>query len=281
MYQALEDRYIFKIEEKEYPFYNSDLILLEPSTNGNIKFGLECENEIIAEFELQIFQAAEEYNDFRIIKSFPDQPVLVSYGRQENKIEEFFYKSTPEIWFADGSVLEGSSLSKLKEEVEPYQKGKIISWDWAGIDLAKESQDINPKITDSIQYRSIENLMRSDYDIIYDDDYSGEIADLIAMKKDVNKIRVELYHLKYAKGGKVNTRIDNLYEVCGQAQKSIHWKFREGKEFFEHLLRRKTKFHQGEHCPRLQKGTEQDLIELLNLAKNRLPLEFKIFIVQP
>jgi hypothetical protein len=281
MYQATEDRYEFRIGDNGYYLYNSELVLIEPSVDGNIKFGLESNNVIVARFELQIFPATTEYNDFRIVKTYPDEPVTVVYGRQEVAIEGFFYKSTPEIWFADGSVLEGSSLSELKEDIEPYQKGKIITWDWTGIDLSKESQDVNPKITDSIQYRCIEILGRADYDIIYDDDYSGEIADIITVKKTDAKIFIELYHLKFAKKGKVNTRIDNLYEVCGQAQKSIHWNFKQGKEFFEHLLRRKIKTLKGEQCTRLQKGTEQLLTELMSLAKYKIPLEFKIYIVQP
>lgn len=281
MYQASEDRYEFKIGDSRYYFCNSELVLIDPSFDGNIKFGLECNNEIVAEFELEIFPASPEYNDFRFIKKSPAESVYIVYGKQQAEIEGFFYKSTPEIWFADGSVLEGSSLSELKEDIEPYQKDKIISWDWTGIDLKKESQDVNPKLTDSIQYRCIEILEKSDYDVIYDDDYSGEIADLIAIKRTDTKILVELYHLKYAKKGKVNTRIDNLYEVCGQAQKSIHWKFKAGKDFFEHLMRRKVKSLKGQQCSRLQKGTEQDLTDLMKLAKHKLPVEFKIYIVQP
>jgi superfamily II DNA or RNA helicase len=281
MYQATEDRYEFRIGDNGYYLYSSELVLIEPSVDGNIKFGLESNNVIVARFELQIFPVTAEYNDFRIVKTYPDEAVTVVYGRQEIAIEDFFYKSTPEIWFADGSVLEGSSLSELKEDIEPYQKSKITTWDWTGIDLSKESQDVNPKLTDSIQYRCIEILGRSDYDIIYDDDYSGEIADIIAIKKTDNKILVELYHLKYAKEGRVSTRIDNLYEVCGQVQKSIHWKFKQGKEFFEHMLRRKVKTLKGEQCPRLQRGTEQQLKDFMTLAKYKIPLEFKMYIVQP
>jgi len=281
MYQASEDRYLFRIKENEYCFYNSELVLLQPSTTGNIKFGLECSNNIVAQFELKIFPVTEEYNDFKIIKTYPDKPVYVLYGRQEVELENFFYNCTPEIWFADGSVLEGSALSKLQEDTEPYHRDKITIWDWAGVDLSSESQGVDPKITNSIQHRCIENLKCRDYDIIYDDDYSGEIADIVTIKKTDTKILVELYHLKFAIKGRVSREIKNLYEVCGQAQKSIHWKFKEGREFFEHLLRRQTKSYGSEQCSRLARGTEQDLTELLKLAKYTLPLEFKIYIVQP
>jgi hypothetical protein len=54
---------------------------------------------------------------------------------------------------------------------------------------------------------------------------------------------LQFYHLKFAKDGLVNTRVDNFYEVCGQALKSIHWKHKNGGEFFEHLILRETKAH--------------------------------------
>lgn len=284
MYHATEDRYEFRIGDNRYYFYNSELVLMDSSADGKpIKFGLESDNETVAQFELQIFPVSEDYNDFKIVKTYPSEPVTVIYGRQEIAIEDFFYKSTPEIWFADGSVLEGSSLSRLKEDIEPYPSGKILTWDWTDVDLSKESQKVDPKVTNSIQYRSIEILKdaATGYDIIYDDDYSGEIADIITIKRTDRKMFVELYHLKFAKGGRVSREIENLYEVCGQAQKSIHWTFKQGKELFEHLLRRKTKCRKGKECPRLERGTEEQLKDLMNLAKYKIPLEFKIFIVQP
>ncbi|MBK9315515.1 MAG: hypothetical protein IPM55_14925 [Acidobacteria bacterium] len=170
----------------------------------------------------------------------------------------------------------------MPEDTEPYQKEKIIVWDWSGVNLHHESQGIEPKITDSIQYHCIERLKAEDYDIIYDDDYSGEIADIITIKKTDEKFSIQLYHLKYAKGGRVSREVENLYEVCGQAQKSIHWRFKECTEFFEHLLKRKTKSRNGKQCSRLAKGSEQDLLGFYSLAKrNELKVEFEIFIVQP
>ncbi len=41
---------------------------------------------------------------------------------------------------------------------------------------------------DSIQYRVIQELQKNKYDVIYDDDYSGEIADIITIKQLENKI---------------------------------------------------------------------------------------------
>lgn len=68
-----------------------------------------------------------------------------------------------------------------------------------------------------------------------------EISDIIRMNDSDEVIDIHLFHLKYAKGGIVSNNIDNFYQVCGQAQKSLKWKHSEGKEFFNHLFRRKKK----------------------------------------
>ena len=69
--------------------------------------------------------------------------------------------------------------------------------------------------------------------------------------------------------------------MCGQAQKSVNWKFKRGKEFLEHLLRRESLREEKQLETRIEKGDQQKLIEILDLVNKRIPLEFDIFIVQP
>ena len=123
--------------------------------------------------------------------------------------------------------------------------------------------------------------MYGDYDIIYDDDNAGEIADVITLKQVGNKIHIELYHLKFAQGGVVSGRIGNFYEVCGQAQKSANWKYKEAEELVEHMLRREIKREGDNECSRIQKGDKETLTKLLKLAKKKIPVSYSIFIVQP
>jgi len=101
------------------------------------------------------------------------------------------------------------------------------------------------------------------------------------MKLKENKIEIELYHLKYANGGKVTNQIGNFYEVCGQAQKSIRWKQKNGEEFISHLLRRIIKKRNNEECSRLEKGTKEELQNLIGVMQNKIPVEFVNYIVQP
>jgi len=156
----------------------------------------------------------------------------------------------------------------------------ITSYDWTGVSINKEAQGIYPYEADSIQYKFIEKI-KHDFQIIYDDDGSGEIADVIGINDKDKQIGIHLFHLKYAKNGNTGNDISNFYEVCGQAQKSLNWKYRNGKDFFDHLLRRITKIKGGESCSRLIKGSESDLELLLNAAKWTKEMKFHIYIVQP
>lgn len=57
--------------------------------------------------------------------------------------------------------------------------------------------------------------------MIFDDDGSGEIADIVAFAEKDDEIILELYHCKYSNGKTPGGRINDLYEVCGQTEKSV------------------------------------------------------------
>ncbi|MCP9755972.1 hypothetical protein EGI26_12490 [Lacihabitans sp. CCS-44] len=54
-----------------------------------------------------------------------------------------------------------------------------------------------------------------------------------------------LYYLKYAKKGFVANNIDNFYQVCCQTEKSLKWKHKEGRHFFNYLFKRKQRLMEG------------------------------------
>lgn len=284
IYNFFEHKVSIIVENREFNLSLCSMNIVNPSDNGEIIFEIETPISRI-QFQKELFKNNDistnaEFADFRVLKTNPES-VFIRIGSKEIDILEYFNENVPQIWFADGSSLKGVEYVELKQVIVPYPTDILITWNWNSVNLRKESQGVNPIITDSIQYKVIQNLLDNDFDIIYDDDGSGEIADVITIKENDDKIKVQFYHIKYAKDGIVNTRIDNFYDVCGQAQKSINWKHKKGLEFFEHLLRRKTKVRHGNERSRLEKGTESDLERLMMIAKNRKPMEFEIFIIQP
>lgn len=282
--QYNEIKYTFIMNGTEYNLSMCEICLFEPSMDGDLLFALNTEDGSVI-FKLHLFEdvlkdTGIKFPNYRIHQISKDN-VEVIYGSQRKNAVDFFEEYIPTIWFADGSALTGNDYIILKKRIGAYPSEDIIDLDWSMTNLRKESQGVAPKITDSIQYQMINYLKGFDYDIIYDDDYSGEIADIITMKVRDDVVYVELYHLKFAKEGVVSNRIDNFYEVCGQAQKSGVWGQKDSQEFMNHLLRREPKRKNGVQSSRLEKGTMDDLERILGFAKKKMPMQFKIYIVQP
>lgn len=279
IYEFSEDRYQFNFDGSLYDISDIELNILNPTINENLQFSLDSTQHSV-HFEIQLGLNTETHEKyFQIIKTnLTDCTVL--YGNKSKNITDFFKEFTPTIWFADGSQLLQNIYVRSKVFPGMILSDRIITDEWNGVNISRESQDVVPYIQDSIQYYFI-NKIRNDFQIIYDDDGKGEIADIIAINDSAELIDIHLYHLKYAINGQINNNIDNFYQVCGQAQKSLKWKDRGGREFFNHLFKRKTKSLNGVSCSRIIKGTEEDLEDLLNQAKYSKAVKFHVYIVQP
>jgi hypothetical protein len=77
-------------------------------------------------------------------------------------------------------------------------------------------------------------------------------------------------------------RIEDLYEVCGQAQKSIAWVRSPDKktDMFTHMLRRESLREDGGAPTRFEVGDRDRLLTLREMSR-LLPVNFRIYIVQP
>ena len=281
MYQYSENRYEINIDGNNYDLSNSELNIVDSPTNQPIRFSLDCEDFNI-EYELFLGSKIVDGNQeaFYQIRKLSIENPIISFSNKSLNLTDFFQVYTPTIWFADGSQLIQNSFVKPKIEADKIPLENIITDDWVGVSINREAQGIQPYVKDSIQYYFI-NKIRDDYQVIYDDDGRGEIADVIGINNEEKHIDIHLFHLKYAKKGKTGNDISNFYEVCGQAQKSLSWKYRDGKVFFDHLLRRIVKTKKGNTCSRIIKGTEEDLELMLNAAKWTKEMRFHIYIAQP
>ena len=286
MWDQRENHFAFNLLGVESRLFNTDLVLREvnPVQGDSIFFSVTNGIQRV-EFKLELFENRQNpdnvYADYRVMK-LTDGEATINYGRKEINLADFFYDFAPTVFFTDGSSLCGTEYIELNTPPTIYNKNRIDGWNWQGVDLSVESQGVAPNIkTNSIQYHVIQKLMAGDYDIIYDDDNAGEIADVITLKQVDNRIHIGLYHLKFAQGGEVTNRIGNFYEVCGQAQKSANWKYKESEELIDHMLRRETKREGDNECSRIQKGDKDTLVRLLKLAKKKIPVSYSIYIVQP
>lgn len=236
-------------------------------------------------YRLELFGIDEDC-DFKF-SHISGVKLRITLGEREAiPLDEFFTEYAPTIWFADGSSLEGTEYTELPNtSLPPYPVDQLDIVDWAGVDITAESQG-ETRTPGTIQHKIIQLLKNdSSYRIIFDDDGAGESADVVAIrvvKEDVcTYLEVELYHLKYSKE-KPGGRIDDLYVVCGQAQRSVTWLVSHQRrvELFTHLLRREdTRITKGK-ATRFEYGDSETLLEIREMSR-RHDVRLKVIVVQP
>lgn len=252
--------------------------------NNEIKFKLVCEE--------QVFRYSLNFEDSKYRYIYKEkssvEPKIIIGKKSSVACSKYWAENNPIVWAVGGRTLEGNLLYECKKIVAGVIPSEFfITKDWAAanVNIKVESQlhQRKRKRKDSIQYYIIEELKQraENYDIIFDDDDAGEIADIIAIKVDEiqKNIRIELYHCKFSHGPKPGARVSDLYEVCGQTEKSVFWKAK-GERLFEQLIYRDKLRLSRNSRSRFEKGDAQELNKIKNMLAN-YKLDMSIFIVQP
>jgi hypothetical protein len=100
-----------------------------------------------------------------------------------------------------------------------------------------------------------------DYDIIFDDDGPGEVADIVAMAERSGFIIIHLFHCKYSVKSSPGARQQDVYVLCGQAQVSVQWRSNL-QRLFSHLIHRDVDRCKNGGVTRFEKGTRKGLLKL-------------------
>ena len=286
VYTEPEKNWIITLNGKDHLLSGVSINLVRPSENGPLRFAVASENDVV-EFELEIF-GEETEADFRFNR-FGDEAVSIKHGprAQARPLESYFNTDPPVIWFVDGSALEGNQYVPLRTPQPPYSAETIVAWSWTGVDITNESQGEDRK-ADTIQAKVIKTLSDdASYVVIFDDDGAGEAADVVAIRivgsfEKPTKMEVEFYHCKYSHRPEAGHRVADLYEVCGQAQKSIWWAASPTKkrDLFTHLMRRENLRKNADKPTRLDRGS-LDMLQNLREMSRLVEVTFAIWIVQP
>ena len=181
--------------------------------------------------------------------------------------------------YVDTSFSYNNFLVKISEKTTSYPVDGIQVWNWNGINISNESMG-HTQLKDSVQFATWQRLA-SEYEIILNDDEAGEAADLVGMSfnTELNEITLGLIHCKYSSSAP-GARVGDLYEVCGQAQKSIVWKHRPFSRLIDHLRIRNDRWRQQGKGSRIIKGDIQQLVAFKKLGQTA-KINLEVFIVQP
>ena len=176
----------------------------------------------------------------------------------------------------DDKTIQGVDVYSGNGNIQPFDSSLIkgVDWNSLNVDTSLEYCVAAPNKRVSIQ-KGLEQLLIDNPEnkyIVYDHG-SGEIADYIAVQERGNELHIILYHVKRMSAKTYNSSVDDVYEVCGQAVKSLMWFMPRGRlpERLIHRKKQRTKF--------MVKGDFDELITTLRNT-NRL-VRGKIAVVQP
>lgn len=286
IYQATESQWMFVIDGTSCSLADVDIELATQTLAGPVRFAIVSDTAR-AEFELQFFQDGNNPNYRFVLRGQGSAHIRRGgSGARAYPCTDWFYDNPPVIWFANGASLEGNTLFALRHQQPPYDRTKFRVWDWTGTDITAESQ--GPlKTANTIQARVIRELMGQTFDVIFDDDNPGEAADVVAIRvvggmANPTGVEVEFHHCKFSGAATAGHRVADLYELCGQAQKSTGWMTSHERrtDLFTHLLRRQSSRMDRGGPTRYERGDEAMLLAIREIS-HIWPVSLRIVMIQP
>ncbi|GAB3544119.1 hypothetical protein GCM10027404_00280 [Arthrobacter tumbae] len=183
------------------------------------------------------------------------------------------------VTFEDEAVMvEQGFLLRPDRERRLFPVEGIETIDWSGINIKRESQGAERDPT-TVQHRAIQALSaEEEWEAILDDDGTGELADIVCLRRTGDALEVLLAHCKYSSGDKPGARIDDLYDVCGQAMKMNRAKSMP-ELLMKRLLRREQQ-RQADGKSGLISGDIARLAAIVGEARYRA-LHVTVAIIQP
>lgn len=200
---------------------------------------------------------------------------------EETSLETYLDTNPLVLLAVDGSMVEGNYRFFTPNSLDvKFPVALLEAWDWRTTKIHKESMRAEANL-ETVQGFTFSKI-KGDYTVIFNDDGSGEIADLVAIRENKGAIYIDLYHCKFCpmKDGAATpgARVEDVYEVCGQASRSVKWLYTHEK-FFDRLMDRYQK-SLPKGFNRILQGDPKQL-ELLRNKCHDHEMIFRFVIVQP
>lgn len=257
---------------QDFALLDTELLLSNHSASGPLRFHVVTPAWSL-EYEY-VFDAEEPP---RIVAV--DQDGRVETPKGVASLGSFLTQHGLLVTFEDEIVLvEQGFMLRPSRERRLFPTDAIEVLDWHGINIQRESQGPDRDPT-SIQHRAIEALAaEADWEVILDDDGTGELADIALLRRDGEDLHLLLAHCKYSSKPEPGARIDDLYDVCGQAIKMNRAK--SVPELLARRLLRRESRRQADGTTGLVVGDLATLTSIVREARYRR-LRSSVAVVQP
>lgn len=266
-----EDSVTIHFGEKLVSLYDVDLKISKDEDDLLLHLVSETKESI---YKLVINSSLYKGYDYELVKG--DEINFTIGSATETSFNELMVKDPITIYYVNGSFSYNCYLINVNAEHDYYSKNSLNDLDWT-VNIRNESMGRTSN-KNTIQYETY-NIIKPLYDVIINDDEHGEAADLVALKENDDHILLSLYHCKFSSEDTPGARLKELYEVCGQAQRSIRWKHVGLNYLFRHLKRREEQWNKA-NLTRFLVGNMSKIQYIRDLSKTK-PIKFKVTIVQP
>ena len=193
-------------------------------------------------------------------------------------LKQFFQENPPTMFLLNGCTIAGCIFTDYGESLlQGMPTDQIVPLTWDDVDFRIESlYKSSERRENSIQEYMMKRLVDQGARVVFNDDNSGESADIVAIFFKDELVRFEMVHCKYSKVDP-GARLSDLYEVCGQAIVSLRYKWKP-EELLKHMARRNgAGVLKGK---RFYFGSEDD-IEVVREALKYTDVKFEFAIAQP
>lgn len=219
-------------------------------------------------------------NEFSVVQ-ISGEEVFATVAKIEGTLASYFSDYPPLFRFIDLSELDANLHITPQNPYEMFvEDARFEPWDWTGVDLQAESMwKKGVARPNSVQSKVAQRYIDDEYDIVFDDDDSGEAADLVCFKLEANAIRLALVHCKFSGGKAAGERVKDVVEVSSQAVRSARWigKF---EALLHHLRGRNDPSKRAGRPSRFVHGTPAVLSQMGKVSRV-MPVKTDILIVQP
>lgn len=204
---------VVSFQDESQPLIDLDLEMLTFSESDPIGFAVVSDTWRL-EYEVEF---NEEGPRFRALGD--DATIELASGTM--RLETFMTDRGMTIFFEQEATLGPDGyLIQPDRDRAAFSIDRLEAIDWTGVDIRRESQGPE-RDPSSIQHRVAEVLgSEEEWEIVIDDDGKGEVADLVFLRRSGRTLYVQLAHCKFSSSSQPGARLNDLYEVCGQAQKS-------------------------------------------------------------
>ena len=212
-------------------YSNPPEILLHGKKIGDI-LNLELKIGHISKYMVTIIvqyglETDEIYIDTGSFCKPKERKFKVNIGNTLLELDEYLTNNPLIFRTTDDKSISGIELSKGYPDSIVFDIENIKEIDWIGkyrTNISLEVNNSNNMSEKSIHTSLKEILLENkDLDYIIYDHSSGEIADYITIFEKENNVEITFFHIKKMTAKNFNSSVNEVYEVAGQAVKSMIW----------------------------------------------------------